>query len=182
VAELGGPQSDPGLQQSPVPLTYWRLDEWVRPLNLGARVLPLSRCLSADRVPAAQPWGRGASGAGAAASPAARARSAAPGRPRLQPEPDSRRRRRHLRLLPREGGGPLARKPGPRGVARLAPLYPMSCMALISTDHQAAATPVHLCSNSLAGPQVPASLSAEHSTLFPRLTPLLPTFLPPEPC
>lgn len=139
--------SDPVLQQPPVPLTYWRLDEWVRPLSLRSTrpsALP-GRCLSADRVPAAQPWGRGASGAGAAASPAARARSAAPGRPRLQPEPDSRRRqrRRHLRLLPREGGGQPARKPGPRGVAsraRLAPLYSMSCMALKSTDHQAAAT------------------------------------------
>lgn len=99
-----------------------------KPRSARPSALP-GRCLSADRVPAAQPWGRGGSGAGAAASPAARARSAAPGRPRLQPEPDSRRRRRHLRLLPREGGGPPARKPGPRGVAsraRLAPLYSMN--------------------------------------------------------
>lgn len=101
-----------GLLQAPGRrvLTYWRLCRGrARPLRLCARVLPPSRAAVCPpiRVPAAQPWRRGARGAlGAAVSPVARARSAAPGRPRLQPEPDSRRRRRHLRLLRREGGGP----------------------------------------------------------------------------
>lgn len=124
-AGLGGPWSDPGCSshqdRSPIGDAA---GEWAR--RLGELVLPPSRgrCLSADRFPAAQPWGRGANGAGATASPAARARSAAPGRPRLQPEPDS-QRRRHLRLLQREGEGPRARKPGPQGVASWAKLGPM---------------------------------------------------------
>lgn len=69
MAELGGPQSDPGLQQSPVPLTYWRLDEWVRPLSLGARVLPLSRAAVCPLIASQRPNLGGGERAGLAPLP-----------------------------------------------------------------------------------------------------------------
>lgn len=51
------------------PWAYWRLEEWVRPLSLGARVLPLSRAAVCPLIASQRPNLGGGEGAGLAPLP-----------------------------------------------------------------------------------------------------------------
>lgn len=155
------------------------------PEPLGARVLLLSRAAVCPLIASQRLNLGGGERAGLAPLPpplAARARSAAPGRPWLQPEPDSRRRRRHLRLLPREGGGPPipeARTPGSRKQGK----------AGTPLTHDLHGSHIHRPPPSCCYPSAPVLKFSRGSSgpgesvcwtlhLVPMANTLLPTFLP----